>query len=126
LIEHLINDLEEPQLTHLTQVMKTEGIPFPQSIPDHPNADEKAIPFGAKFTEAEIANLLVVKLEGMLLIGHNAMVQSLREDFGLMFYKFQGQLLAQGLAIKKTMQRRGWLLVPPPFQGHTPANRPTE
>ncbi len=126
IMEHIINDVEEPQLKQLTEMMKTEGIPFPQGVPDHPQADEKAIPFGAKFTDAEITNLLVAKLEGMLIVCNNALAQCLRDDITMLFYRFQGQLLTQGLTLKKTMHKRGWLLVPPPFEGHTTAHRPTE
>ncbi|HWI50707.1 MAG TPA: DUF3231 family protein [Symbiobacteriaceae bacterium] len=120
IIEHLIDDLETPMIKRLGDLMLSEGVALPAITGDKPKADESAIPLGAKLTDAEIANLLVVKLEGMLTVCHTGLIQSIRPDLGRMFYAFQSHLLAQGLSLKNLMQLRGWIRLPPYFRPSSP------
>ncbi|HYF90726.1 MAG TPA: DUF3231 family protein [Symbiobacteriaceae bacterium] len=112
-IEHFVNDVETPMIDRLEGLLLQEGIALPSITGDKPKADESTIPMGAKLTDAEVANLLVVKLEGMLTVCHTGLIQSLRPDVGRMFYAFQSHLLAQGYTLKQLMQKRGWLRQPP-------------
>jgi hypothetical protein len=114
-IEHFLSDVEEGQARELGQVMRAEGISFPTVVADYPSADERQIPPGAKFTDAEAINLMIIKIEGLLTICGTVMIQCVRDDLGMMFYRFQGQLIAQAYPIKKMMQHRGWLLMPPVY-----------
>jgi hypothetical protein len=113
LIEHFIADLETPMAKRVAEVMLNEGLTLPPTTGDRPAANESAIPPGAKLTDMEVANLLVVKLEGMMHVCHAALLQSIRSDIGQMFYAFQSHLLAQGFTLKNLMQKRGWLRLPP-------------
>lgn len=115
-IDAFIKDVEEPQIKTLTELMHKEGIAFPQFTPDKPAADELAIPAGAKFEEVEIANLLVVKIEGLVTLANMSMLQSLRNDIATMFLQFEGQLMPVGLKMKQVMSDKGWLVVPPNYK----------
>ena len=114
-IEHFIADIEEPLITKLKELMAHEGIDIPPSTGEKPRASEAQIPVGAKLTDAEIANLLVVKLEGMLNLCHIGIGQALRDDLGLMLLGAYQHLVTQGFTLKKLMRHRGWLRVPPHF-----------
>ncbi|MGE5673006.1 MAG: DUF3231 family protein [Mycobacterium leprae] len=114
-IEHFINDLEEPLTKRLKDFLAHEGIGIPPGTGDKPRTNEALIPPGAKFTDAEIANLLVVKVEGLLNLCHAGLGQSLRDDVGLMLAETYQHVLAQGFTLKKLMRQRGWLRVPPLF-----------
>lgn len=114
-IEHFIADFEEPTVQRLSDVIKNEGIPIPPITADKSKANERDVPPGAKMTDSEIANLLVIKLEGMLMLAHTGVTQSLRDDFGAMFLSIYNHAVAQGFTLKKTMRKRGWLKIPPPY-----------
>lgn len=114
-IEHFVDEVEEPMMKRLAEFMVGEGMALPPTTGDRPQSNESAIPPGARMTDLEVANLLVVKLEGMLTICHTAMLQSVRSDVAQMFYAFQSHLLAQGATLKGVMRRRGWLRLPPAF-----------
>lgn len=113
LMEHFINEILEPQVKQVTDFLRNEGIPMPPGTGDKPKANEQQVPPGAKMTDDEIANMLVVKTIGLLYLCHIGLAQGLRDDIGAMFLNFQTHLLAHSYTLKKTMQKRGWLVVPP-------------
>lgn len=117
-IEHFTAEVEEPMIAKLKDFLIHEGVGIPPGTGDKPRADEREIPPGAKFTDAEIANLLVVKIEGMLTTCHMGLAQSLRDDLGAMLLVMYQHLAAQGFNLKKLMQQRGWVRTPPllPFR----------
>ncbi|MDF2626486.1 MAG: hypothetical protein K0R39_317 [Symbiobacteriaceae bacterium] len=113
LIEHLISEVLEPQIKQMTDFLRNEGIPMPPGSGDKPKANEQQIPPGAKMTDDEIANMVLLKTIGLLSLCHLGLAQGLRDDIGSMFYNFQAHVLAHSYNLKKTMQKRGWMLVPP-------------
>lgn len=123
-IEHYIDDLEEPLIKQVHDFLAREGIGLPAVTGDKPRANEMTIPPGAKFTDAEIANLLVVKLEGMLNICHAGIGTALRDDLGLLMLTAYQHVVTQGFTLKKLMRERGWLRIPPlfPFSPEKGAN----
>lgn len=114
-IEHLVDELEEPLIKKLNLFLLHEGVQPPGASGDKPLANEADIPPGAKLTDMEVANLLVVKLEGMLNLAHFGLAQSLRDDVGVMLLNAYQHLVAQGFTLKKLMREHGWLRVPPMF-----------
>jgi hypothetical protein len=114
-IEHYIADVEEPLISKLKQLLAHEGLGIPPTTGDKPRANEATIPPGAKMTDMEIANLLVVKLDGLLNICHYGIIQALRDDVGLMLVETYQHLVAQGFTLKKLMREHGWLRLPPLF-----------
>ncbi|HWI53555.1 MAG TPA: DUF3231 family protein [Symbiobacteriaceae bacterium] len=113
MMEHFIDEILEPQLKQMTDFLRNEGIDMPHGTGDKPKANEREIPSGAKMTDAEIANMLIVKLNGLLLFCFMGLFSVLRDDIGGMYYNFQGHVMAQTYTLKKLMQKRGWLLTPP-------------
>lgn len=112
-LEHFIADLLASQISQLSDLLRNEGIDMPPGTGDKPKANHQQIPPGAKMTDMEIANMLIVKVNGLLLFCFMGLFSGLRDDIAAMFYKFQGQVMVQSYSLKKLMQKRGWLIVPP-------------
>lgn len=113
LIEHFMADVILPQKKQLQELMDNDGI-SPAPVTQLPaKCDEAAIPPAAKFVDAQIAQYLVVKAQGLLLYGFRGLSMSLRDDIGKMWLNFFHHVLAQSYTLKQTMRRRGWLKVPP-------------
>lgn len=112
-MEQYIKDFDEPQQKTLSKFLREEGIPHPPVTADKPKANEADVPPGAKFSDAEIANLLVVKLVNALQLCTAGLVQSLRPDVGAMFLAAQSEILRNAVMLKGLMVKRGWLKVPP-------------
>lgn len=115
-IENFVTTIEEPQLEEVREVMRNEGVDFPNVTADKAKSDPNQLPAGARLTEEEIANLLLVKVQGLLLIGHMALLESLRPDLGAMWYRKHSAVMVEALKLKQMMQKRGWLRVPPQFR----------
>lgn len=115
-IEHFVTNIEEPQLKKLRELMRNEGIDFPTVTADKAKANPAHIPAGAKLTDEEISNVLVVKAQGLLVLAHGAMLQGLRPDLSAMWYRFHAEVLAESFKLKQMMQKRGWLRIPPQFR----------
>lgn len=68
---------------------------------------------GVKLTDDEIANALSVKVVANYMMCATGAVQSVRNDVGLMFTKFQAEKLKFGASLKTLMRKRGWIKIPP-------------
>ena len=119
-ITGFIKDAEEPQIEELMKVMRNEGIEFPPLPQSKPLGNNLEIPTGAHFQDAEIAALLVGKIQGLMIYCYFAMTQSLRDDLGMMFYRFMGALMKQAFVLKQLMDKRGWLMHPPAYGATVP------
>lgn len=99
----------------LTDFMTAEGVqlpPMPEEKPKESIAPSQ-IPFGARFTDEEMANTLVINFIMAADLCATAASQSLRADVGLFFLGFQTDKLTLGLKAKTMMQKKGWLKIPP-------------
>jgi hypothetical protein len=117
LIEHFIADVLEPQFKQCKSFMTDEGILLPEISRDAVKADHNQIPPGAHLPDVQSAQLVVVKVAGLLEYSNRGLVSSLRDDMGAMFYTFHHHVAAQGLVLKKLLAKKGWLRVPPPHVG---------
>jgi len=115
-IEHFITHIEEPQLKDLRELMRDAGVDFPNVTADKAKADPNQLLAGARMTEEEVANMLVLKAQGMLIIAHTALLQALRPDYGVLWYRVHNEVLVEATKLKQMMQKRGWLRVPPQFR----------
>lgn len=122
-IEHFIDELLDPQIKQMTDFLRNEGIDIPPSSGDKPKANEREVPPGAKMTDAEIANMLIVKVNGLLLLCFMGLFSVLRDDIAGMFYNFQGHVMLQSYTLKKLMQKRGWMLTPPLYYASKDSSR---
>jgi len=117
LVEHFADDVLQPQLRQVKEKMLHDGVELPLVTPDKPRANPQQIPVGARLVDEQTANMLVVKVQGLLLFCHEGLSRSLREDLGAMYYAFQSHVLAQGASLAALMSQRGWLRRPPFFAG---------
>lgn len=117
LAEHFIDDVLTPQQKRVAELMRNEGINAPPLTTDVSKAEERLIPPGAKLTDFQVAQMLVVKVIGLLEWSHRGTVHSVRDDVSMMFNSFYNHVLAQGYTLKKLMNKRGWLLIPPSYSG---------
>lgn len=123
IMEHFIADVLTPQRKALGELMKNEGINPAELTPIAAKADEKAIPPGAKMTHALLAQMIMVKVQGLLLYSYQTLAICLRDDIGRIFLGFFHTVLAQGFTLKHTMQQRGWLKVPPFYYASSGASQ---
>jgi hypothetical protein len=120
LIERSIKDIKEPTGQQVRELLANEGVPMPQSPQNKAKADPTDVPPGARLLDEEISQIVLGKLEALLMIVSGGLVQSLREDIGALFFKFQVQFLGEGYALRSLMKQRGWLKVPPYHYGSKP------
>jgi hypothetical protein len=106
-------EVAESHKEQLSKFMANETIPLPSIPKDKPEVDPTTVSLGAKFTEDEILNTLVVNFVFAADSCAASASQCLRVDVGLMFLNFQIDKLALGYKAKDIMKRKGWLKVPP-------------
>ncbi|MFZ5823994.1 MAG: DUF3231 family protein [Bacillota bacterium] len=123
-IEHFIDDLLEPMGKRIREFMQNEGINAPEVSAEVAKADERLIPPGAKVSDVLLAQMLVVKVVGLLEWTHRSTVHSLRPDIGPMCNGFYNHLLTQGYTLRTLMRKRGWLHIPPYYDGGAPDQEP--
>jgi hypothetical protein len=115
-LKDIINNVHRPMIEELTEFLRNEGIPLPETTPQKPVGDYRGIPDGARLTDEEIAHLLSFNL----VIGINSacrgMAEAVRPDVAAMFVKYQAMKMTFGLTLKELMIKRGWLLVPPYYE----------
>lgn len=122
-IEHFVDEVLEPQVRQVRDVMLHEGVALADVTPDKPKADPRQVPVGARFSDEQVANMLVVKIQGLMQFCHEGLSRSLRDDLAHMYFTFQTHVMAQGLTLKGLMTQRGWLRLPPYFPGSVEATR---
>ncbi|WP_158701546.1 DUF3231 family protein [Lentibacillus sp. Marseille-P4043] len=97
----------------LSDFMRNEGVTLPTLPEDKPMSESSSIPLGAKLTEDEIINTLLINFVTAADMCAASASQSLRTDVGLMFVKFQMDKLSLGYQARDLMQKKGWLKIPP-------------
>lgn len=112
-IKDIINNVHRPMIQELTDFMRLEGVPLPNSTPQKSIGDYQSVPDGAKLTDEEIANLISYNLVVGIMSACRGITEAVRPDVAAMFAKFQMMKITFGLTLKDLMVKRGWLLVPP-------------
>jgi hypothetical protein len=116
-LKDLINNVHNPIIEELTELLKKEGVPLPDSTPEKlTSGDFKEIPFGARLTDQEIANSVNWNELVGIQIAVRGMTESVRADIGATFAKYQIMKLTWSLTMKQLISKRGWLIAPPPFK----------
>lgn len=113
----------EAQVRSLSQFMKKEGIPLPDVTSAKPNSDSKDIPLGVKLTDDEISNGIAFKLVTCMQACAKAQADAIRNDIGVMWFRFYTEWVTFGNTLKTLMRKRGWLKVPPYYY---PPGTPTQ
>jgi hypothetical protein len=105
--------LGEHQKNILKGFMINEGIPLSQTSESKPKSDPNSVPLGTKMTDEEIANFLSAKIATNIVMCATNTSQSIRNDIGLMWARFQGEKMVLGMELKIAMRKRGWIKAPP-------------
>lgn len=103
------------QEKRLSDFLQKEGVTLPPSSESKPKSEPNSVPLGTKFTDDEISNIVSVKLAASIVACAGGAAQSVRNDVGAMFIKFQEEAMTFGLICKSMMKKRGWIKIPPYF-----------
>jgi Protein of unknown function (DUF3231) len=103
------------QLQTIEEFMLKEGIPLANTSEEKPVSNPNSVPAGVKATDSEIANLISAKIATNIVMCATNNSQSVRNDIGLMWIRFQSEKSVLGMELKTKMRERGWLKVPPPY-----------
>lgn len=106
-------DLAIAQAHQLRDFMLKEGVTLPPVSERKPLSEPDSVPMGVKLTDDEIANALSIKVVANYMMCASGSVQSVRNDVGMMFVKFQAEKLKFGASLKTLMRKRGWIKIPP-------------
>lgn len=115
---HASMELAKAQSKDLRDFMLREGVSLPPVSEIKPKSEPNAVPMGVKLTDDEIANALSIKVVANYMMCSTGAVQSVRNDVGMMFVKFQAEKLKFGASLKTLMRKRGWIKVPPYYVPH--------
>lgn len=100
----------------LEKFLIKEGVPLPQTSPPKPDSSPIDVPLGVKMTDDELANGLALKITASLVECATGQAQGIRNDVGVMWAEFLGELLVLNATLRKLKKKRGWLKIPPYFQ----------
>jgi hypothetical protein len=109
------------QIQELREFMKKEGVTLPPVPEEKPKTDSNQIPYGVKATDDEIANGISVKTAALTISCSTGISQCVRNDVGMMFWKYHAEMVTFGASMKMLLREKGWIKVPPYF---TPPGTP--
>lgn len=112
-VEQYVADFDTPWIDRFREFMLARGIPLPEQSPEKPRVIQGEVPPGARFSDAEVAQLMASKIVGGLQIIHQSSVQCLRYDLGVMLVELHAATYKQAFVLREMMDRRGWLQIPP-------------
>lgn len=125
LIEALNNSFKDcsKHIAEVKEILREEGVPLPATASEpKPKSDPQDVPHGVKFTDAEIANLLILKQVSAIGLCTTGLTQSVRKDIGAMWLKFFLKRVEYSAYLRPIMLERGWLKVPPYY--YPPGGKP--
>ncbi|MDF2962966.1 MAG: hypothetical protein K0S39_4701 [Paenibacillus sp.] len=112
-LQDVINNVHRVIYKDLIEFLTEEGIPLPPNTPDKPVGDYSTIPYGAKLSDEEIANLLMFNIVLGINYACRGMTESVRPDVAAMFAKYQMLKVTFSVKMKELVSRKGWLKQPP-------------
>lgn len=113
---HALKNGEETSkniIERLIVFMKNEGIPLTRPSEQRPKSDPNAIPLGVKQTDAELVNLISVKVAAEIALIGQALSMTGRNDAGIVLFEALFEIFKYGSSLKNLMRKRGWFKVPP-------------
>lgn len=116
LLKEVKEKIHQPIGFEISQILRAEGVSLPDTTPAKPIGDYKDIHEGAKLTDEEIANMMSFNLLLGINYASRGLTESIRADVGLVFFKIIVKKVTFGLSVKRLMEERGWLRMPPSFK----------
>ncbi|MBO1512466.1 DUF3231 family protein [Metabacillus bambusae] len=119
-LKQILLDVKEnlhiPIKKELTEFLRKEGVPLPQSTPEKPIGKYQNIPEGAKLNDEEIVNLMSYNLAMGVTYASRGLTESIRSDVGLIFVKIMMRKTIYGLKVKRYLEQHEWLRIPPYYK----------
>ena len=119
-LKQILTDIKEnvhtPIRNEISEFLKKEGVPLPQTTAEKPVGDYRDIPEGAKLNDEEIANLMSYNLAQGVAYAARGLTESIRADVSLMFSKIIMKKTMAGLTLKQYLERHEWLRIPPYYK----------
>ncbi|NHN35252.1 DUF3231 family protein [Paenibacillus agricola] len=125
-LKHAVENAVKESMEDIKMIkdfMIKEGVPLPSVLQAKPDSKSDDIPQGAKFTDEELANLIVGKVTTCIALCGQAVSQSLRTDVSLILLKSMGRLIQYSAPYRSMMRKRGWIKTPPYY--YPPGGRST-
>lgn len=116
ILKNVKEDIHIPIRDEISEFLKKEGVPFPQTTAEKPLGDYQNIPEGAKLNDEELANLMSYNLAMGVNYAAKGLTESIRADVGLLFSKIIMKKTISGLTVKQYLERHEWLRVPPYYK----------
>lgn len=95
------------------EVLKSNGITPPPSLPGTPKANPEDIPTGARYIDPQISATISTNVGQGLVSCSMVMGQCIREDIAKMFAKYHSEWALLGYKLLKLNKEKGWLIHPP-------------
>lgn len=116
ILKDVRENLHIPIKKEISDFLKKEGVPLPQSTPEKPTFEYQKIPEGAKLNDEEIVNLMSYNLAMGVNYASRGLTESIRSDVGLIFMKIMMRKTIYGLKVKRYLEQHGWLRIPPYYK----------
>lgn len=108
--------VHQPIAKEIQDFLLAERVSLPQETPPKPTGNFQLIPEGAKLNDEEIANIMSFNLLIGITYASRGLTEAIRADVGLIFFKIIAKKAIFGSSLKKLMDKRGWLQVPPDYK----------
>ncbi|MCL1630801.1 DUF3231 family protein [Sporolactobacillus sp. CPB3-1] len=116
-------DLALKHQKELLEFAKKEHIPPSKGYQKKPEGNPDAVPNSVKLTDEEIMNTVQINI----LVGFEQsaknVVQSLRTDLQMLYFKNMADLIVIGNKIRKLCEKKGWIKTPPTYNPAIPAQQ---
>lgn len=112
-LEDLLENSFTQEADQTEIILKEAGIRLPPAPPDRPNVELQDIPAGARFNDAEIADLVKKELRTGKITCSYIMGIANREDIADMFEDFHTQKAEYALKLLNITKEKGWIVPPP-------------
>ncbi len=114
-LQDLIETVHKPIIQEIQEFLQKEGIPLPPITPEKPIVENMQfqVPEWAKMTDEEIANFSAYKVVLGINNAARGISEAVRSDVGAMFGRFLMLKVTYALTLKRLMQERDWIRVPP-------------
>lgn len=114
-LKELRLEVHGPIIKDLKELLIKEGVGLPPESESIPELGKYVVPFGARPTDSQVANLIVFNLNQGLEHATRFLTSSLRADVGYLFVKIFMRKVTFAATFKPLMIKNGWLKTPPPF-----------
>ncbi|MBE6072345.1 MAG: DUF3231 family protein [Clostridium butyricum] len=115
-LKQVIESSIKPSIKEIEELLIHNDIAVPPTPAERPEADLEQIPVGARLQDVQIATIVAADIAAGVVASSQGMVQSIREDVGLLFGQMGAKKAKDAAALLQIMKDKGWLVSPPLHQ----------